>query len=303
LEVPEPDTPGPVIDNSPVVSASVTEKLSPVVVPLSERLTPEIDPDWPTPTVAADGAAITGTPSTVTAMVFAAAVLPKPSVAVSLMVSVGMVPSPSVSVASAAFTWLSEPVTDRLEVPEPDTPGPVIDNSPVVSASATEKVSPVVVPLSERLTPEIEPDWPTPTVAADGAAITGTPFTVTAMVFAAAVSPTPSVAVSLMVSVDMVPSPSVSVASAAFTWLSEPVTDRLVVPEPDTPAPIADRLPLVSVRATEKVSPVVVPLSERLTPEIEPDWPTPTVAADGAAITGTPSTVTALVFAAAVLPK
>src|SRR5208282_2018513 len=246
LVVPEPDTPGPVIDNVPVVSASVTEKVSPVVVPFSDRLTPGIDADWPTPTVAADGAVITGSPLTVTAMVFAAAVLPKPSVAVSLMVSGDVVPSPSASVASAAFTWLSEPVTDRLEVPEPDTPGPVIDNSPVVSASVTEKVSPVVVPLSERLTPEIDPDWPTPTVAADGAVITGTPSTVTTIVFAAAVLPKPSVAVSLMVSGDMVPSVSASVASAAFTWLSEPVTDRLVVPEPDTPAPIADNAPLAS---------------------------------------------------------
>ncbi len=63
----------------------------------------------------------------------------------------------SFSVARSLFTWLSEPVMVRLVVPPlpvmplPDSP----TASPLVSASVTVKVSPVVLPLSDRLTPLI----------------------------------------------------------------------------------------------------------------------------------------------------
>ncbi len=63
---------------------------------------------------------------------------------------------------------------------------------------------------------------------------------------------------------------------------------RLVVPEPLTPVPVAESSPLVSVSVTVKVSPLVLPVSERLTPEIAVAWLWPTIAVVGAAITGGP---------------
>src|SRR5258707_15491258 len=52
--------PPPVADNRPLVSVSVTVKVSPAVFPVSEMLTPEIASGLPTPTVGVLGAAITG---------------------------------------------------------------------------------------------------------------------------------------------------------------------------------------------------------------------------------------------------
>ena len=114
--------------------------------------------------------------------------------------------SVSVSVARSAFTSLSVPLMVRLVVPGLDT---VFPTPPVRSPTArhgcrlsvTVKVSPVVLPLSDRLTPVIASAWPTPIVcAAVGAAITGSPFTVTSIVCAAAaLLPKLSVAFSVMV--------------------------------------------------------------------------------------------------------
>src|SRR5256885_12732774 len=75
---------------------------------------------------------------------------------------------------------------------------------------------------------------------------------------------------------------------------------RVVVPEPVMvpPPPEADNRPLVSVSVTVKVSPVVLPVSEMLTPDIASGLPTPTVVEAGAAMTGRPLTVTAIRFGA-----
>ncbi len=79
-------------------------------------------------------------------------------------------------------------------------------------------------------------------------------------------------------SVPVTPSVSVSVAKSLFTWVSEPVIVRLVVPAPETPVPLADRTPFVSASVTVKVSPPVLPASARLTPLIVTVWLTPTTA-------------------------
>lgn len=69
-----------------------------------------------------------------------------------------------------------------------------------------------------------------------------------------------------MLSAPAVGSLSVNVASAALTWLSDPLISRLVVPLPVTPAPVADRPPFVSDISTVYVSVAIAPLSDRLTP-------------------------------------
>ncbi len=58
---------------------------------------------------------------------------------------------------------------------------PVAESSPLVSTSVTVKLSPVVLPVSDRLTPEIAADRLTPMICAPGTAMTGGPFTVTAI--------------------------------------------------------------------------------------------------------------------------
>ena len=162
---------------------------------------------------------------------------------------------------------------DRLVVPDPDTPVPVAASKPLASARVTVNVSPLVVGDSDRLTPLIAPGCPTPIVAAAGAAIEGVPLagvTLTAIAFCAALLPKLSWAASVIVSAAVEASVSVSVPRSLFTCESEPVIVRLVVPEPDTPVPVADRSPLASVKVTVKVSPAVLPLSDRLTPVIAP---------------------------------
>ena len=84
-----------------------------------------------------------------------------------------------------------------------------------------------------------------------------------------------------MVSDPAVPSVSLSVKRSAFTSASVPLMVR-VVPAPDTvfPAPpvlVAESTPWVSVSVAVKVSPVVLPLSERLTLLIAAALPTPIV--------------------------
>ena len=97
-------------------------------------------------------------------MVCDVATLLKPSDAFSVMisgVSVGVaVVSVSFSVARSAFTSLSVPLMVRV-VPGLDTvfpvpPVSVADSTPLLSCSVTVKISPVVAPLSDTLTPTIE---------------------------------------------------------------------------------------------------------------------------------------------------
>ena len=82
------DAAGPVADSTPIVSVSVTVKVSPAVLPLSARLTAGdrrrlADPDR----LLGVGAVIAGTPFTVTSIVCCVAMLPKLSVAFSVIVS------------------------------------------------------------------------------------------------------------------------------------------------------------------------------------------------------------------------
>ena len=88
--------------------------------------------------------------------------------------------------------------------------------------------------------------------------ITGSPLTVTAIVAGAALPPLVSLALTVIVSDRAVPSASVSVARSPLTWPASRLIVRLVVPDPDTPVPVADSSPPLSVRVTVKVSPLVV---------------------------------------------
>src|SRR5208282_453772 len=266
LAVPDPDTPLPLADSLPLASARVTVKLSLAVLPLSERLMPEIALAWFCATVAEAGAAMTGSPLTVTAIVAAVALPPLLSLALSAIVSDGVVASVSVRVARSLSTCASEPVIVRLVVPDPDTPVPVAASSPCVSARVAVKVSPLVVGDSAMLTPA---------VAAAGAVIEGVPdcaVTLTAIDCGAALLPKLSPALSVIVSAAVLASVSVRVPRSVLTCASEPVIDRLAVPDPDTPLPLADSLPLASARVTVKLSLAVLPLSDRLTPEIALAW-------------------------------
>src|SRR5665213_1951745 len=134
---------------------------------------------------------------TVTAMLAGAATLPKPSEAVRLIVSLAATESVSFKVARSPFTWVREPVTVRVVVPLPVIPFPFADNRPLVSLRTAVKVSPVVLPLSERLTPPIAVALPCLTVAVAGAAMIGRPLVVTAMVAGVALLPRLSVAVTV----------------------------------------------------------------------------------------------------------
>ncbi len=75
---------------------------------------------------------------------------------------------------------------DPVMVPPPPVADVLADSDPCESDSVTVKLSLVVLPLSDRLTPAIVVATPSPTVAVVGAAMTGSPLTVTAMVAAAA---------------------------------------------------------------------------------------------------------------------
>ena len=141
------------------------------------------------------------------------------------------------------------PLTVTLSVSEP---------SMSVSAAATE--SGIAV---SSLTCAVAP-----TVSVGASA---TAFTVTAMVDRVDVELLPklSEACTVMVSVPAVLLVSVSVLRSACTWLSVPVITRLVLPAPLTVSPppmvVADRWPVLSVSVTVKVSPVVLPVSARVT--------------------------------------
>ena len=142
------------------------------------------------------------------------------SVALIVIVSDGVVPSVSVRVARSLLTWLSEPLIERLVVPDPETPLPVADKSPLPSASVTVKVSPTVVFDSLRLSPLIVTGCPTPTVAEEGAVIAGVPdcgVTLTAIDCDAALLPKLSLAWRVIVSAAVLASVSVSVARSLLT--------------------------------------------------------------------------------------
>jgi len=150
----------------------------------SDRAMPAMAPVWPTPIVAAAGAVITGPLATATPIVCPVAALPRLSVAFTVIVSGATTLSVSLSVASAAFTSESEPLTDSDFDPLPPTLAPVArltESRPSPSDSETVNVSLVVTPDSLRLTPAIASGLPTPVVTEAGAAITGSPFTVTAI--------------------------------------------------------------------------------------------------------------------------
>src|SRR5579872_4060112 len=106
-------------------------------------------------------------------------------------------------------------------------------------------------------TPETEvAAAPAVTVSVDGAVIaggeSGAALTVTATDFAGAVPPAPSLALIVIVSVpaEKPGSDRVSVPRSLFTCVRLPVIVRLLVPEPLTPAPVAERLPAASVKVT-----------------------------------------------------
>ena len=296
--------PATLADSRPVVSVTVTVSGSPAVRPLSLMLTPPMAATWVTPMTCGEVARTDGRPLTVTTVVLMPAVLPNPSVAFTVMLSANSELSVSLRLASVAFTPASVPLTIRL-FGTPPTVAPtaaVADSSPLVSATVTVKISPATAPVSETAIPVIGLGCPTPTVALAGAASTG-PFATATAIDALAPLPRVSVAVSPIVSAAVLASVSLNVPSAAFTCPRDPKIVR-VVPEPDTLAPptlLADRTPLVSVNTTLKVSPVVVPVSDRLTPAIAPGLPTPRANVVGAAITGAPFTVTMLDAAIAVL--
>ena len=167
-----------------------------------------------------------------------------------------------------------------LVVPDPDTPCPLADSRPCVSVSVTVNVSSPVLPLSARLTPAIAVAWLSAIVCAPGTVSTGPPLAVTAIVCVVARLPKLSFAVSVIGSDPLLGSVSLSVARSAFTCSSDPVIVSLVVPDPDTPCPLADSRPCVSVSVTVNVSSPVrvsvtvnvssplLPLSARLTPAI-----------------------------------
>ena len=154
------------------------------------------------------------------------------------------------------------------------------------SLSVTVNVSSPLLPLSARLTPAIAVAWLSPTVCAPGTVSTGPPLAVTAIVCCWALLLKLSFAVSVIVSEPLLGSVSLSVARSAFTCSRRPLIVSLVVPDPDTPGPLADSSPCVSVSVTVNVSSPLLPLSARLTPAIAVAWLSPTVCAPGTVSTG-----------------
>ena len=176
---------------------------------------------WLMPSVCAPGTVITGVTLAVTATVAGVAALPKLSLAVSVIVSGPAELSVSFSVPRSAFTWLSVPLMTRSVELLPDV-APLADSNPLLSFSVTVKVSlPVVLPVSARLTPAIAVAVPSATVCAPGTAITGAPFTVTAIVAAVALLPKLSLALTVIVSGPAVPSVSFSVPRSLFKVVSD----------------------------------------------------------------------------------
>jgi hypothetical protein len=88
------------------------------------------------------------------------------------------------------------------------------------------KVSPLVLPVSERPTPEIAVAWFCSTVAVAGAVITGSPLTVTSIEAGVAVPPPLSVARIVIVSDLVVASVSVRALRSVVISLSVPLQQK-----------------------------------------------------------------------------
>ena len=108
-----------------------------------------------------------------------------------------------------------------------------------------------MLPVSDTLTPEIPVATFCATVALDGAAMTGTPLTVTAIVLAPAEKLNWSVAFTVIGSEPAVASVSLRVARAVLTAWRDPLTVRLLVPDPVTVADpaVTDSPPFASLKA------------------------------------------------------
>jgi len=151
-------------DSVPFVSASVTVKLSPLVVvlPLSETLTPVIGDAVFCCTVCGLVTAIDGNPFTVSDIADGPALPPLLSLAFTVIVSEAVVGSWSVRVVRSALTWANVPTIvsvlppfDGVIVPPPPVAPVFADSVPFVSLTIAVKFSPPVVGDSEMLTPEI----------------------------------------------------------------------------------------------------------------------------------------------------
>ena len=76
-----------------------------------------------------------------------------------------------------------------------------------------------------------------------------------------AMSPAASCALTVIVSEPWLGSLTVTVARSAFTSVCDPVIVRWVVPEPDTPLPVAESNPDVSDSVTVRSAPFSAPCS------------------------------------------
>ena len=225
------------------------------------------------------------------------------------MVSAASTALVSISVVSALSTCVNVPLRVTVLLPPPTTVAPnavPIDSSPLVSASVT--VSPSVPIALGSLTemPLTACAVPTPTITDAGALTTGSPVTVTPIVCVPAVKPNWSVALTVIGSDPVTPPVSLRLAKVAFTSASVPLTFSALVPEPvrvAAPLMVAASRPLPSASVTLNGSVEAAPLSTTLTPPIAAALPVPTSAALGTVSTGPFTTVTAIVFGVAVLPR
>ena len=197
------------------------------------------------------------------------------------MLSVPAVLFLSVSVVRSAFTWVNVPWMTRSFVPVPVIVPPppvndvVADRMPWVSLTVTVKISLLVLPLSDTLTPVIAVASLTSNVCSPGTTICGSAATVTSIVCDGALLPKPSFVVTVMLSVPAVLFLSVSVVRSAFTWVNVPWMTRsfvpvpVIVPPPPAADVVADRLAGGCQSAvTVKISLLVLPLSDTLVPVI-----------------------------------
>src|SRR5271165_4369423 len=143
----------------------------------------------PTAVVQVVGAVSTGAPLAVIATVLLAATLPKLSTALTVIGSDPVVALVSDTVARPAFTWASDPTMVTCVVPDPVTPGPLADSTPVVSPSVTVKVSLDRLPASARPRPTMPFGALMPSVSLLAADRVGVPFTDTATFLPAAELP------------------------------------------------------------------------------------------------------------------
>ena len=219
----------------------------------------------PASTCAEAGAVKVGSPATFS-VVLAEPVPPKLSETAKLTVSVPPAAGVSVRLARSPFTCASVPeiVTDAVPLPEIVLAAPVSFSTPPASVTVTVKVSPTVLPLSLTCTPPRATGLPTTAGAEAGTPVrVGAPFRFS-VTLAEPEPPRLSVTASPTVSAPALAPTSLSVASAAFTCASVPEIVSPCVPLPA--APVAFSAPPASVTETVKVSPVVLPLSLRLTP-------------------------------------